>query len=119
MLPSGLVNEPWFDDASRAVASAWTALVVGVVALGAFIGLRRDETRPGTVLLTIPVVSFLAVTLVAIGDPRFRLPVAPFYTALIAVALVRLAQRALIARLQPVGESRGTSVPTAAPSSGR
>lgn len=45
---------------------------------------RRDAGTRGRSRTSV----FLAVSLVSIGDPRFRLPVSPFYTALIAIALV-------------------------------
>jgi hypothetical protein len=35
------------------------------------------------------------------GDPRFRLPVSPFYTAFIAVALLALADRVRARRPDP------------------
>jgi 4-amino-4-deoxy-L-arabinose transferase-like glycosyltransferase len=64
----------------------WTTGTIALMAAGAVVVWRR---RPAScALLAIPVLSFLAISLVTIGDPRFRLPVAPFYTALIAAAVV-------------------------------
>lgn len=68
--------------------AGWTMMTIGFVVFGAVLGWRRAPA--GTALLAVPVVTFLAISVVSIGDPRFRIPVAPFYTAFIAVALVTL-----------------------------
>jgi hypothetical protein len=71
-----------------ALRVAWTTATIVLAASGAVLAWRRRPAGAG--LLLIPVLSFLVISLASIGDARFRIPVAPFYTAFIATTLVAL-----------------------------
>ncbi len=73
-----------FDDISRAL---WELAVVALVLAGFVLGLRDPGKRWGTTFVALPTVAFFAVSLVTRGDARFRLPVAPSYVALQAIAV--------------------------------
>lgn len=91
-LPPALRHAGAFATANRVLGNLWTLLVVGLVLAGAAVGVRGEHRR-ATLLLAAPVALFLAVSMVTIGDARFRLPVTPFYTVLQALAVVALLHR--------------------------
>jgi 4-amino-4-deoxy-L-arabinose transferase-like glycosyltransferase len=81
-----------FDTLNRILGNLWMVLVVGLVLAGVAIGVRSDRRR-ATLILAAPVAIFLGVSMVTIGDARFRLPVTPFYTVLQAIAVVAILHR--------------------------
>jgi hypothetical protein len=92
LIPASVRSSAAFKDGDSAVSIAWMCTVVALVAAGLLLGLRSPATRGGTIFMALPVLSFLAVSLVGHGDARYRLPVAPYYIALQALAVVALAR---------------------------
>ncbi|HEV7750781.1 MAG TPA: glycosyltransferase family 39 protein [Baekduia sp.] len=91
-VPSAVRDAGAFATVNRVLGNLWTLLVVGLVVAGAAVGVRSEHRR-ATLLLAAPVALFLAVSMVTIGDARFRLPVTPFYIVLQALALVAVLHR--------------------------
>lgn len=92
LLPASIRNSAAFKDGDSAASIAWMCAVVALMAAGLLLGLRSPASRSGTIFVALPVFSFLAVSLVGHGDARFRLPVAPYYIALQALAVVALSR---------------------------
>jgi hypothetical protein len=100
VVPESVASRPWFITFSRVAENLWSALGLGLVVLGMAIIMRRRRWR-AALLLVLPVAVFVGVSLFTVAEARFRLPVAPFYVALQAAALV-----AIGARLQAWRERR-------------
>ncbi len=90
VLPASLEQAGFFRTFDEATGNLWTVLTVMLVGTGAWLGVRDRRTRPGTTLLSLPVLAFFLVSLGTIGDARFRLPTSLLITGLIAFALTRL-----------------------------
>jgi hypothetical protein len=88
LAPTAIRDRGWFDLLNVVGGNLWTALTLALLAGGTWLGLRRPALRWGTTLLLIPTTSFLLVTMVTVGDARYRLPVTFFYTPLFALALI-------------------------------
>lgn len=74
---------PWMDPArfsilDTLVRAALTLVSIVVLGVGIWMATRRFPAS-NIVLLLIPTISFLMVAWATIGDPRYRLPVLPFY----------------------------------------
>jgi hypothetical protein len=92
-VPAGVRSSGAFATANRVLGNLWMALVVGLVVAGTAVGVRSARHRRFTLVLAAPVTLFLLVSMITIGDARFRLPVTPFSTVLQALALVALLER--------------------------
>lgn len=90
LVPDSIRSTAVFKDADSAASIAWMGAIAGLVLAGLLLGLRDSATRSGTIFVAVPVLSFLAVSLVAHGDARYRLPVAPYYIALQALAVLAI-----------------------------
>jgi hypothetical protein len=112
LLPAGIRTGALFKDADSAVSIAWMAAIAALAAGGLLLGLRNSATRSGTIFLALPVLSFLAISLVVEGDARFRLPVAPYYIALQGIALVAIWRLGVRRRARRAGSpARRSSAP--------
>lgn len=91
LAPSAVAERPWFDSASTLGQYLLSALGLALGIAGAWLVLRNPARRwKVSIFYVLPVVGFLVVSLYTIAEARFRLPVAPFYVGLQAVALVTL-----------------------------
>jgi len=103
----------WLRTASLIAGALWTAATLLLLVAGAAAGLRAAPW--GTALLLAPTLSFLATTMVTVGDPRYRLPVAFFYLPLVALGLITAARRVAggrrPARPSPAARSRFADPP--------
>jgi 4-amino-4-deoxy-L-arabinose transferase-like glycosyltransferase len=68
--------------------------VVGVLAVGGLVVLlgRRNRGRPEVLLVLLSMASLIAVPLLLWGNPRFHLPVSPFFAILAGVAVAAAVQ---------------------------
>jgi 4-amino-4-deoxy-L-arabinose transferase-like glycosyltransferase len=86
---------PLFSDGTRSVledAGDWYFfVVVGAAALG-FVWLVRRSPPPERWLVLAPLIAFVVIPLFLWGNPRFHLPLAPFF-AVSAAALVTVRRR--------------------------
>lgn len=92
VLPDSLLEAMWYRNLEFALWNVWTAVWGLLVVGGAAIAARRYP-RAGVWLFAIPILAFALVSMGTIGDGRFRLPVAPFYSAFIAVAIMAIVDR--------------------------
>lgn len=111
-LPATLLQRPLVARLDGALGVAWTALTVGLVAFGIHRAARRRTNRPGVLLLAMPVALFMAISMITVGDARFRLPVAPFYTAFMAYGLLPLIRAILPTRWARQGRTAPSRRPT-------
>ncbi|MDP8909085.1 MAG: glycosyltransferase family 39 protein [Chloroflexota bacterium] len=91
LAPSAVAERSWFEPLATAGQYLWSVLGLALVIGGGWLVLTKRSRRwKLTVFYILPVVVFLAVSLYTVAEARFRLPVAPFYVGLQAVALLAL-----------------------------
>jgi hypothetical protein len=100
--PQEVKDTPTYQALELGVSHAFVFVSMILSVVGGVVIWRRN--RGLAFVWTIPVVVFFLVTLGTIGDPRFRLPVAPFYLLLEAQALAVVVP--YLARLSPTLRSR-------------
>lgn len=82
--------------AGYVAGAIWMAATIGLVVRGARRGWR--DHRSGTLLIVGPIIAFLGVTMVTVGDGRFRFGVTPFTAMLIAMAVCPFVERQVASR---------------------
>lgn len=92
LFPHSLRDSLPFRIVSNVLFNLWTVLVLASIATGVALAWRQG-CRIATAALLVPVLCFMAISMVTIGDPRFRLPIAPFYIGLQGIALAAVSQR--------------------------
>jgi 4-amino-4-deoxy-L-arabinose transferase-like glycosyltransferase len=93
VLPASVRDSQAFRRSDEVATAIWTVAIMLLLALGIWLVLRDRRRRAGALLLLIPLAGFLVVSVFTVGDPRYRLPVAPFYLAFQIVAALWLAER--------------------------
>lgn len=78
------------------LGALWAISTVALLVLGCLRLRREPERRPALVLLASPIAVFMLISMATLGDARFRLPVSPFTTALIAYGVLPSIDRAMI-----------------------
>ena len=83
----------WYDRSSiwfsvdRVTGYLWTLLMISMI----IFGMKRTLSLPGGInsllLFAVPVLLLWSVSLISYGESRYRLPILPFYTVFIAVAM--------------------------------
>ena len=79
-------KESYWNTLDRILSLIWMTFWISLVIRGALILWRSGKKYESRVLL-FPVVSLLLVSVLAVGDARYRLPVAPLYYILIAITI--------------------------------
>lgn len=102
MYPAFWTDNETFELVDEILGNGFVVVAMVLTIVGS-VGLFR-RNHEVALLLTAPLVLFFLVTLGTIGDPRFRLPVAPFYVVAQAQALAMLG--AALVRLSPTLRAR-------------
>lgn len=90
--PGNIETARWFREAVGALQWLWNGVGGALFAVGAVLAVAHRRTRePTTVLFVFPVFAFLLVAVGTVAEPRFRLPVSPFYVPLQSLALAAVA----------------------------
>lgn len=89
-LPVKILNQGWFEQINVIGGNVWTLLSTSLIALGAWILISETKQRLMAFVFLMIILSFYIVTFISIGDARYRLPTAPFYSTFQACAILWL-----------------------------
>jgi len=94
-------NYLWWDRSSswylfdRLIGYLWTMGLISFILLGFWRSFHFNKSRWIPILFSAPVIFLWFVSVITYGEPRYRLPVIPFYTVFISIAIIYLYEKFL------------------------
>ncbi len=89
----------WWDTSTiwygfdRTTGYMWTFGMVVMIIHGFRLSFRKTKTRMDPFIFAIPVGLLWFVSIITYGEPRYRLPILPFYTVFLAISIENIISR--------------------------
>lgn len=85
-------NSIWYG-VDRMTGYLWTFGLVLLIIYGFRLSFQRTTSRIVPFLFAIPVIFLWLVSVITYGEPRYRLPILPFYTLFLAISIEHIITR--------------------------
>ncbi len=82
-------NTVWYNI-DRSIGYLWSFCLFSLVLIGFILSFKASKSRALPYLYAYPIIDLWFVSIVTYGEPRYRLPILPFYTVFLSISIAKL-----------------------------
>lgn len=79
-------NTIWYKI-DRVLGYLWTSFLLSLIICGFVLSFRISQSKVLPYLYAYPILDLWFVSIITYGEPRYRLPILPFYTVFVAISI--------------------------------